>query len=290
MPIDGFERECLAGLGLRETDVDLIERVVRRGRGILFFCGPDGTGRRSAMYSLLAALNSDTHSLAALERDTRHPLPGVSHTTLEAQDRLADWLLKVAGADPDVLLLGELEGPSDMSSVLRVAGRCVVLIGSNRQWSLAPLQELVALGAPPSVICRIVSCVVSTRLVPRLCPYCRRPGARRDPLAAGFAWLQNQVMEGDAFEAPGCDRCDRTGRRGVVGLYEVREVGPQLEALLAGDYSPERLEAAGRCTTLLGLMEDALPKVHAGLLDLRDLAPLLDECPRTSETIPFWTN
>ncbi|MGQ9729798.1 MAG: ATPase, T2SS/T4P/T4SS family [Candidatus Zipacnadales bacterium] len=274
MAIRYLDAASLRGLGLRDADIQTLDQALRRGRGLLFVCGPPHSGRSSAMYSLLCALNDHSHSLASAERSLRHRIPGVAQSEIGAEDSLSDWLHVISRADPDALMVSGFEGLRDAIELTRAAAHAIVIVGSLAESSLAPLCQLVQLGLPVQLVCRVVSCVMSTRLVPRLCTACRRPLEHYSGRLNMLRNLLNVELPRQAFEARGCAHCRGTGRRGEVGLYEVHEVGPQLESILSGEYSTAALEEAGLRTTLTALIMDGLIKAEVGRLDLRDLAPL----------------
>jgi type II secretory ATPase GspE/PulE/Tfp pilus assembly ATPase PilB-like protein len=288
MPVMQLDSTRLYSSGLRKVDVETLARVIRLGRGAIFVCGPPGSGRRQAMYGLLNAVNRETHSLATIERTIREHLQGVSQTELDPHQSLAELIRALPRAYADVLLIDPLEGVADAISLVRASGRMVIIAGAVAESSLQPLCELLEMGAPARVICRIVTCVVSTRRAPQLCPHCRRPTEMPLELLTAFPPIQEAALQFRAYSAPGCAACDYTGRQGSIALYEVREVGPQLEGILGGSFPADSLADAGLRTTVMGLVADALHKSGAGLVDLRDLEPLIRQCPTDSPFEKFW--
>lgn len=273
---------------MRKADVEAISRAVRLGRGVIFVCGPPGSGRRQAMYNLLGAVNRETHSVASVERSIRHHVQGVSQTELDPDQSLAELIRALPRAYADLLMIDPIEGVADAISLVRASGGMVIIAGAIADSSLQPLCELLEMGAPARVICRIVTCVISTRRAPQLCPDCRHPTEMPLELLTAFPPIQEAAVQFKAYASRGCAACDYTGRQGWIALYEVREVGPQLEAILSGGYTAGSLAEAGLCTTVMGLLADALHKSGAGLIDLRDLEPLIRQCPTDASFEKFW--
>jgi type II secretory ATPase GspE/PulE/Tfp pilus assembly ATPase PilB-like protein len=288
MPVTDLDSTCLYGSGLRREDVETVAHAIRLGRGVIFVCGPPGSGRRAAMYSLLSAVDRETHSVATVERSIQRHLMGVSQTELSAGQPIGALLRAFPRSYADVVMIDPIEGVTDAISLVRASGGTVIIAEAIAESSLEPLCELLEMGAPPRLICRMVTCVVSTRTVPKLCPRCRRPAEMPLELLTAFPPIQEAAVEFKAYESPGCSLCDHSGRLGSLALYEVREVGPQLEGILGGDYTPKSLSGAGLRTTVMGILADALHKSAAGLLDLRDLEPLVRQCPPTAQFEKFW--
>jgi len=290
MPVTECDSRSLSGLGLRDEDVGVLCRTIRRGRGTIFVCGPPGSGRRTAMYSLLCAVNDEAQSVTAVHHAVQEQMVRVTQAQPESGEDIADWLQAALRMDADVLMVEPLERIADAVSLVRAASRMVVIVGAVAESSLAPLLALQDMGAPAGLICQMVSCCVSSRVAPRLCPDCRRETAMPQELLSAFPPLQEAAARLRAYESTGCARCRGTGRRGLVAVYEVREVGLQLQSILSGGYTRAALNDAGLRATVMALATDALRKVDTGLLDLRDLESFLRKCPPSAPFVRFWEN
>ncbi len=290
MPVTQCDERSLSGLGLAEADVTALCRAIRRGRGAIFVCGPPGSGRRTATYGLLCSVNDEAHSVTAVHHAVQEQMVRVTQAQPESGEDVADWLQAAMRMDADVLMVEPLGRIADAVSLVRAASRMVVIVGAVAESSLAPLLNLADMGAPAGLICGMVSICMSSRVIPRLCPGCRHERPMPVEVLSAFPPLLEFAVRLRAFESTGCAGCEGTGRRGVVALYEVREVGLQLQSILSGTHSRTALEDAGLRATVMALATDALRKSDAGLVDLRDLEPRLQKCPTTPPFVRFWEN
>jgi type II secretory ATPase GspE/PulE/Tfp pilus assembly ATPase PilB-like protein len=86
-------------------------------------------------------------------------------------------------------------------------------------------------------------------------------GARPAELQSGYRWKR----------AVGCARCDQTGYRGRLAIYEVALIDePLREAIMAGQ-SASDLEATARRQGFLTLLEDGLLKAAMGLTSVEEV-------------------
>jgi type II secretory ATPase GspE/PulE/Tfp pilus assembly ATPase PilB-like protein len=290
MPVTECDNRSLSGLGMNDLDVALVCRAVCRGRGVVFVCGPPGSGRRTAMYSLLCSVNDEHVSVTAVHHAVQERMVRVTQAQPERAEDIAEWLGHAHRMDADVVMVEPLARIADAVSLVRAARRTLVVVGSLAASSLEPLLQLLDLGAPPDLVCGTVSCVMSSRVVPRLCSRCRAQTEMPYDLLAAFPLLMDTATQLRGYTGSGCEHCAGTGRRGVIALYEVREVGPHLASTLKADYPRSALEDAGLRATIMALTGDALRKSDAGLVDLRDLAPLLATCPSKGPVVRFWEN
>jgi type II secretory ATPase GspE/PulE/Tfp pilus assembly ATPase PilB-like protein len=130
--------------------------------------------------------------------------------------------------------------------------------------------RLLDLGMDPFNFADALLGVLAQRLVRKLCPNCKvayAPSAsEREELAAESRVLASKHM---LYRAKGCARCDRTGYKGRMAVYE----------LLVADAAVKRLmqtrapvsEIAAAASGLRTLKQSALDKVIEGHTDLHQV-------------------
>jgi len=69
----------------------------------------------------------------------------------------------------------------------------------------------------------------------------------------------------------GCDRCNNTGYKGRVGLYEVMEVTEELRELVLVGASALELRRKAREEGMLTLRESGLCKVKDGMTSIEEV-------------------
>jgi type II secretory ATPase GspE/PulE/Tfp pilus assembly ATPase PilB-like protein len=81
------------------------------------------------------------------------------------------------------------------------------------------------------------------------------------------------AADGMAFyRKRGCPRCNQTGYKGRIGVYQLLTMSEQLEQLAAAKASREEIERAAIEEGMRTLWDDGLAKVAAGLTSLEELA------------------
>jgi type II secretory ATPase GspE/PulE/Tfp pilus assembly ATPase PilB-like protein len=94
-----------------------------------------------------------------------------------------------------------------------------------------------------------------------------------DLLAARISPDVAAATDGMAFyRKRGCPRCNQTGYRGRVGIFQLLEMTEELAALAARHASCEEIERAALDTGMRGLWDDGLAKVAAGMTSIEELA------------------
>jgi hypothetical protein len=139
------------------------------------------------------------------------------------------------------------------------------------------------LGIQPYVTSSALVGVIAQRLMRRLCPDCRQP---YEPDAETLRAMN--VPEEEAalhtFYRPGkCERCNQTGYRGRIGIYEIMHVSDALRRLVTERATEAQIRQTAVAEGMVTLGEDGLEKVKAGLTSPEELLRVVTEVREVSE-------
>jgi len=252
-------------LGMSARDRELLEQSTGRGHGAILVTGPTGSGKTTTLYATLTELNTPDKTLIAIEDPVEYELDGVKQIQVNPKVGLsfASGLRSMIRSDPDVLMVGEIRDRETAQVAIESAltGHLVLSTMHTNDAPTAPAR-LVEMGIEPFLIASAVDCVIAQRLARRLCD-CKRPvrisaeELRRSGLAADDAI--------DAYEPVGCVRCNGTGFRGRIGIYEVMPTTGEIGALILARASSAEIAAAATAAGMRRMADDALGKVRAGI-------------------------
>jgi type II secretory ATPase GspE/PulE/Tfp pilus assembly ATPase PilB-like protein len=74
------------------------------------------------------------------------------------------------------------------------------------------------------------------------------------------------------YRKRGCPRCNQTGYRGRIGVYQLLEMSEELSQLASAKASREEIERAAIGEGMRTLWDDGIAKVGAGLTSVEELA------------------
>jgi type IV pilus assembly protein PilB len=77
------------------------------------------------------------------------------------------------------------------------------------------------------------------------------------------------------YRKRGCPRCNQTGYRGRIGVYQLLEMSERLEQLAVRKASRDEIERAAIEEGMGTLWDDGIAKVAAGLTSVEELARVL---------------
>jgi type IV pilus assembly protein PilB len=137
------------------------------------------------------------------------------------------------------------------------------------------LTRLNEMGVEPFLTGAAVSAVLAQRLARKLCTHCCElyTPSVDELLKARVAPEIAARTDGMAFyRKRGCPRCNQTGYKGRIGIFQLLTMSEQLESLAVQKASREDLERAALGEGMRTLWDDGLAKIAAGLTSVEELA------------------
>jgi type IV pilus assembly protein PilB len=265
-------------LGMRREDRDVLEQSVARSSGAVLVTGPTGSGKTTTLYATLAEINTPEKTLIAIEDPVEYELDGVKQVQVNPKIGLtfASGLRSMIRSDPDVLMVGEIRDRETAQIAIESAltGHLVLSTLHTADAPMAPAR-LIEMGIEPFLIASAIECVVAQRLVRRLCEDCRRP------VEINADELRRSGLDGEAgpiaaYEPAGCVRCNGSGFRGRVGVYEVMGVTDAIRSLILERASSAEIGAAAAADGMRRMPADGLEKVRAGITSVSEVLRVLD--------------
>ncbi|HEC03113.1 MAG TPA: pilus assembly protein PilB, partial [Phycisphaerales bacterium] len=132
--------------------------------------------------------------------------------------------------------------------------------------------RLLDLGVEPFLITATVEGIVAQRLVRRICTRCK---TRFDPTEAQLMELKllPADVEGKEFYyGKGCSKCNGTGYRGRVGLFEIMVFNDEIRDLIMNQASTGVLREAGVKNGMRLLRENGLAAIYDGITTIDEIA------------------
>lgn len=198
----------------------LIRDMIKRPWGIIYVTGPTGSGKTTTLYSMLSELNAPGVNISTVEDPVEYDLPGVTQVQVNHDIGLdfARILRAFLRQDPDILLIGETRDKETAKIAVEAAltGH-LVFTTLHTNDAASSFVRLMDMGIEPFLISTSIIGVVAQRLVRKLCPQCREPYGGNDE-ALRFLGLPEGTQ---TFKAKGCYRCNQSGYRGRIGVFEV---------------------------------------------------------------------
>jgi type IV pilus assembly protein PilB len=269
----------LPSLGMREEDRVRLERGLGRTHGAVLVTGPTGSGKSTTLYAAVQLLNTPDRNVITVEDPVEYQLDGITQVQVNNKAGLtfATGLRSILRSDPDVILVGEIrdQETAKISIEAAMTGH-LVLSTLHTNDAASTISRLIEMGVEPFLVASSVDVIVAQRLARVLCQGCKRPVTVTGDILAEHGFLAAEDVE--AFEPVGCTRCNGSGYRGRMGLYEVLKVSEGIRSLALRRASPGEIAMFASAEGMTSLREDGLEKVRLG-------ATSVDEIIRVTGTV-----
>ncbi len=271
----------LNNLGIEADHLAVYRNWMAQPDGIVLVTGPTGSGKSTTLYATLVALDTAHERVLTVEDPVEYQIPGVTQFQVhpEIGFTFPSALRSILRHDPDTIMIGEIRDVETARIAVQsslTGHRVFSTLHTND--SATAFLRLADMGVEPFLVGATVRGVVAQRLVRRLCGECARPLHSTDllpPKVKGALDRMGVAVETCQFmEAEGCPKCNGTGYKGRIAVYELFSANDALRAAL-NQPSPSLdslLRAAGE--EFRTLRDDALLKAARGVTSLEEVYAL----------------
>lgn len=264
----------LEKFNLSERDYKVLTRTIARPNGIILISGPTGSGKTTTLYSILQRLNQPDVTIITVEDPVEYTMHGINQVGVNEKAGLtfAVALRSILRQDPDVVLIGEIRDveTAQIATQAALTGH-LVLSTIHTNSAPATITRLLDMGVEPFLIASSLICVVSQRLVRRLCEKCKE-AYKPDPEMLERVGISHTEAAQITFYKPvGCDECLKLGYRGRLAVFEIMEVNDEIAKLIVqrADATIIRKKALESGMTLLGA--DGIRQIKAGITTIEEV-------------------
>ncbi len=264
-------------LGLEDSTLELLKRMIARPEGIILVTGPTGSGKTTTLYSILNHINSDGINVMTLEDPVEYPMTLIRQTSVAEASKLdfANGVRAMMRQDPDVILVGEIRDRDTAEMAFRAAMTGHQVFSTlHTNSAVGAIPRLLDIGIVPDVMSGNIIGVIAQRLVRRLCRICRQfydPDAK-ERRVLGMAPTESATL----FRAVGCDQCDYQGYRGRGSIIEILKIDGGLDELIARRATAREILTSARSKGFKTLADDGVRMVRSGLTSLDELMRVVD--------------
>jgi type IV pilus assembly protein PilB len=268
----------LEELGMSNEMRSQLELLIRKPTGALLVTGPTGSGKSTTLYAALTEINRPEINIITVEDPVEYRLMGVNQVQINIKAGLtfATALRSILRSDPDVVMVGEIrDGETAKISIEAALTGHLVLSTLHTNDAPQALTRLNEMGVEPFLTGAAVSAVLAQRLARKLCTHCCEMYTPNtdELLKARVSPEVAAASDGMVFyRKKGCPRCNQTGYKGRIGIYQLLTMSEQLESLAVTKASRDDIERAAIGEGMRTLWDDGLAKVAAGLTSIEELA------------------
>jgi type IV pilus assembly protein PilB len=268
----------LEELGLSDSMRTTLSEIVKRPTGALLVTGPTGSGKSTTLFAALNQIARPEINIITVEDPVEYRLSGINQVQINVRAGLtfAAALRSILRSDPDVVMVGEIrDGETAKISIEAALTGHLVLSTLHTNDAPSALTRLNEMGVEPFLTGAAVTGVLAQRLARKLCSHCCEmySPSVEEMIAARVSPDVAAASDGMGFyRKRGCPRCNQTGYKGRIGIYQLLAMTEDLASLAARKATREEIERAAIDSGMRTLWDDGLAKVAGGLTSIEELA------------------
>ena len=276
---DSQELLDLSKVGFNESQLGMLERIVRRPNGIFLVTGPTGSGKTTTLHAALATINNSDKNIITIEDPVEIQQPGIGQIEVNPKIGLtfASGLRSILRQDPNVVLVGEIRDLETAVIAIQASltGHLVLSTLHTNDASSA-ITRLVDMGIEPFLVGSSLVAVLAQRLVRILCRECRSPYEPGEEELREIG-VEPSTLPRQIFKAEGCAACKYTGYRGRMGIFEMMVVDDDVRSMVSRSIDAKTIKKTAVSKGMGTLRNDGARKVLAGITSIAEVLRATEE-------------
>jgi len=274
-------------LGIEPQLLKILMKEISRPNGMLLNTGPTGSGKTTTLYAFLKKIHTPEIKIITIENPIEYHLPGVVQTQVDTSKgyNFLEGLRSSLRQDPDVIMVGEIRDSKTAKIAVNSAltGHLVFsTLHTNN--AFGAFYRLIDLGIKPEVIGTAVNVIIAQRLVRKPCPACMQKITANEEEKKIIANVLNKINNPErytknttyVYKTVGCDKCNGTGYKGRIGIFETILINNEIEKILEKNPSKQEIENIFKQQNILTLKQDGIIKALNGLTTMEELKRVVD--------------
>src|SRR5207237_1237341 len=269
-----FHKLVLDVVGFDEEDLRKFRRYIAEPYGMVLVTGPTGSGKTTTLYAAVNEIKTDEDKIITIEDPVEYQIRGVTQIPVNEKKGLtfARGLRSILRHDPDKIMVGEIRDTETAQIAIQSAltGHLVfTTVHANNVVDV--LGRFLNMGVDPYNFISALNCILSQRLVRRICPNCRKQ-LKYDVKTLEDSGLDSKEWKDFAFyEGEGCIECSGTGFKGRTAIHELLDLSDNIREMILAKKPTSEIRRAAREESMRFLRESALDRVRAGLTTLKEI-------------------
>jgi type II secretory ATPase GspE/PulE/Tfp pilus assembly ATPase PilB-like protein len=277
--------KSLARMGFSKTNFRNFTRAISQPYGLIFVCGPTGSGKTTTLHSALGYINKPDVKIWTAEDPVEITQAGLRQVQVRPKIGFdfATALRSFLRADPDVIMVGEMRD-AETTAIGIEASLTGHLVLSTLHTNNAPesIIRLLDMGMDPFNFADAILCILAQRLVRTLCPDCKKTyhpdRIQFEELVREYGSAQYNRRLNIKYDErlklnkpTGCVRCNQTGYRGRMAIHELLLGSDEMKRLIQSKAEMELIRSQALKDGMTTLKQDGIAKIFAGYCDLTEV-------------------
>ncbi|MCK5211075.1 Flp pilus assembly complex ATPase component TadA [Candidatus Parcubacteria bacterium] len=289
----------LEQLGLQPKAFQVAKRNIEKPHGIILVTGPTGSGKTTTLYTILNILNTPEVNISTIEDPIEYRMPHVNQSQVNPKINFtfASGLRAFLRQDPDIIMVGEIRD-KETAEIAIHAAMTGHLVLSTLHTNDAPttMPRLAEMGVPSFLVASTTNVIIAQRLVRKICSDCIQSYNLDDEQIKELEKeldtenilhtleKEKSILSAKKgmksilfYRGKGCKRCNNTGYKGRIGIYEVLENTDAISSLILKNAPAKDIYAQALAEGMITMSEDGFIKAKNGITTIEEVMRVTKE-------------
>jgi type IV pilus assembly protein PilB len=264
----------MAKLGFEPESLRKFEEAIFKPWGMILVTGPTGSGKTNTLYSAIGRINSPETNIMTVEDPVEFNIGGINQVQVhESIDLTFSSILRsFLRQDPNIILVGEIRDneTADIAVKASLTGHLVL---STLHTNDAPstIIRLIDMGIDAYLVATSVILIAAQRLVRRICPACKEQISIPPKALLNVGFSEEEAATLKIYKGKGCPKCNNTGYKGRVALFEVMQVSPMIRDMILSGASVADIRKQSIDEGMQTLRQSGLSKIRNGVTTIEEV-------------------
>ncbi|HPS21466.1 MAG TPA: GspE/PulE family protein [Candidatus Paceibacterota bacterium] len=284
----------LEDMGIEPYLFSIINQEIQKPNGLILITGPTGSGKTTTLYAFLNKIYAPEIKIITIEDPVEYHLTGITQTQVNEEKgyTFLEGLRSALRQDPDVIMVGEIRDSETGKTAVESAltGHLVFsTLHTNNAAGVIP--RLIDLDVNPKIMVSALSLSIAQRLVRKLCTYCKKEKTPSEgELNLITSILKEAQEEGKdlskyninpteqfkVFESVGCEKCNKIGYSGRIGIFEAIKTDEAIEKIIPQSPSEREIKKIAKNQGILSMRQDGIIKILNGVTSFEEVQSVVD--------------
>jgi type IV pilus assembly protein PilB len=271
----------LENLGIPERLLQILLEEMNRPNGMILTTGPTGSGKTTTLYAFIKKVHNTDIKIITIEDPIEYHLPGIVQTQVNDKGyNFLEGLRAAVRQDPDIIMIGEIRDAETAAIAVNSAQTGHLVFSTlHTNDAAGTFPRLIDLKVNPNVIPSALRVSMAQRLVRKLCNECKKQIVMDDKTEKEIRGVLDEIENkslipkdiSKMWQSVGCEKCNGTGYKGRVGIYEAIIMTPKIEDVVKKSSSDREIWSAAKGQNILTMRQDGVLKVLSGITSLVEL-------------------
>ncbi|MCD4762139.1 Flp pilus assembly complex ATPase component TadA [bacterium] len=283
----------LEQLGFQPSQYKIVKANIEKPHGIILVTGPTGSGKTTTLYTVLNMLNTPQVNISTIEDPIEYRMPHVNQSQVNTKIgfTFANGLRSFLRQDPDIIMVGEIrdEETAEIAVHAAMTGH-LVLSTLHTNDAATTMPRLSEMGVPTFLVSTTVNIIVAQRLVRKICTDCIqsynldkeqiKEMEKQLNIDSILKTMEKEKTIIDAkkglnsmlfYRGKGCKRCNNTGYKGRVGIYEILPNSEKIASMMLKNASAQEINDQAIDEGMIKMVEDGFMKAKSGITSIEEV-------------------